>query len=76
MTKVELLFIAMIAIVVFSAIVTIKSIVLANAYETALDKMVKNAMRLNKHRGELMLENEKLKEEINKLKGNDYEGIF
>lgn len=76
MNKVELLFIAMIAIVVFSAIITIKSIVLANTYETALDKMVKNAMRLNKHRGELMLENEKLKEEINKLKGNDYEGIF
>ena len=76
MNKVELLFIAMIAIVVFSAIVTIKSIILASSYETALDKMVKNAMRLNKHRGELMLENEKLKEEINKLKGNDYEGIF
>ena len=76
MNKVELLFIAMIAIVVFSAIVTIKCIVLANACEQALDKMVKNAMRLNKQRGELMLENEKLKEEINKLKGNDYEGIF
>lgn len=76
MNKVELLFIAMIAIVVFSAIVTIKSIILANACEQALDKMVKNAMRLNKQRGELMLENEKLKEEINKLKGKDYEGIF
>ena len=76
MTKVEILVLGMIAIVIFSAIVTIKSIILANTYETALDKMVKNAMRLNKHRGELMLENEKLKEEINKLKGNDYEGIF
>lgn len=77
MNKVELLFIAMIAIVVFSAIVTIKSIVLANACEQALDKMVKNAMRVNKHRGELMLENEKLKQEIKHLKGDEQnERIF
>jgi hypothetical protein len=77
MSRIECLALGMLVIVIFSAIVTIKSIVLANACEQALDKMIKNAMRVNKHRGELMLENEKLKQEIKHLKGDEQnERIF